>query len=567
MNRLFLLLFGAVSLVAHAQVPDYVPTDGLVAWYPFNGNANDESGNGQHGSMTDIQIVEDRYDTPNAAFEFNGSSSFVQVESTPSLSVSSAYTLSAWFNNHNWSFDAPIDEHAIVSKVYNGGYSGGYEIYTGGEYGAGMLRHIGNINGNFGPWTAGLAELTWYHVVASFNGSIIEVYINGESVATQNRSGSLQTSSTPLRIGRRGGAGSFNSWFQGIIDDVGIWNRALTNEEILALYNAQPLSPGCTDPTACNFNEEANENDGSCTYPPFGLADCEVGGTLCGEGTIWDASLQTCVGFDDCPADLNGNGLVEVSDLLMVLADFGEICEQSTDDELSCEPVSYQGYEYATVAIAGNCWFAENLRADSYRNGDVIETLTGSTSQDCDLYYGGIGLAGVYGETWGCSSDCTDSFDACSDNTNSLNAFGRYYNGHAIVDPRGLCPSGWHPSTDEEWIELEVFAGITQAEAETFGNRGSIAPLLKNSELWCDDNSGTDELGFMAVPAGSIFDDCGASVGAMGEGRWWSLSEAGDGISRTLNAGDSGIWRGGVYGFEDMFSGVQNMLSVRCVQD
>ena len=258
---------------------------------------------------------------------------------------------------------------------------------------------------------------------------------------------------------------------------------------------------------------------------------------------------------------------MEVSDLLMVLADFGEICEQSTDDELSCEPVSYQGYEYATVAIAGNCWFAENLRADSYRNGDVIETLTGSTSQDCDLYYGGIGLAGVYGETWGCWSDCTDSFDACSDNTNSLNAFGRYYNGHAIVDPRGLCPSGWHPSTDEEWIELEVFAGITQAEAETFGNRGSIAPLLKNSELWCDDNSGTDELGFMAVPAGSIFDDCGASVGAMGEGRWWSLSEAGDGISRTLNAGDSGIWRGGVYGFEDMFSGVQNMLSVRCVQD
>ena len=356
------------------------------------------------------------------------------------------------------------------------------------------------------------------------------------------------------------------AFFQGSIDDIGIWNRALTEAEILALYNAQPLA-WLHRPHRLQLRRRSNEDDGSCVYPPSESVDCEFGGNYCGEGTVWDSGLQTCVAFDDCPADLNGNGLVEVSDLLMVLADFGEICEQSTDDELSCEPVSYQGYEYATVAIAGNCWFAENLRADSYRNGDVIETLTGSTSQDCDLYYGGIGLAGVYGETWGCSSDCTDSFDACSDNTNSLNAFGRYYNGHAIVDPRGLCPSGWHPSTDEEWIELEVFAGITQAEAETFGNRGSIAPLLKNSELWCDDNSGTDELGFMAVPAGSIFDDCGASVGAMGEGRWWSLSEAGDGISRTLNAGDSGIWRGGVYGFEDMFSGVQNMLSVRCVQD
>ena len=51
MNRLFLLLFGAVSLVAHAQVPDYVPTEGLVAWYPFNGNANDESGKGNDGDI------------------------------------------------------------------------------------------------------------------------------------------------------------------------------------------------------------------------------------------------------------------------------------------------------------------------------------------------------------------------------------------------------------------------------------------------------------------------------------------------------------------------------------
>ena len=55
MNRLFLLLFGAVSLVAHAQVPDYVPTEGLVAWYPFNGNANDESGNGYDGRHTEYR--------------------------------------------------------------------------------------------------------------------------------------------------------------------------------------------------------------------------------------------------------------------------------------------------------------------------------------------------------------------------------------------------------------------------------------------------------------------------------------------------------------------------------
>ena len=556
MNRLFLLLFGAVSLVAHAQVPDYVPTEGLVAWYPFNGNANDESGNGYDGNTQNIGPALNRYGNENAAIAFDGESSYVFIESDFDLNERSACL---WVRASSF-------EYSLVYDTDHPNLEFGLTQFGCGSFGHAFGIGVGHPGGENTYFNSTAAIDTWYMLAFTRENDSTKYYFNGNlEHAVANGNIASAGGAIGTWIGVRRGAG--DRFFQGSIDDIGIWNRALTEEEILALYNAEPAAPGCTDPTACNFNEEANENDGSCVYPPSESVDCEFGGNYCGEGTVWDSGLQTCVAFDDCPADLNGNGLVEVSDLLMVLADFGEICEQSTDDELSCEPVSYQGYEYATVAIAGNCWFAENLRADSYRNGDVIETLTGSTSQDCDLYYGGIGLAGVYGETWGCSSDCTDSFDACSDNTNSLNAFGRYYNGHAIVDPRGLCPSGWHPSTDEEWIELEVFAGITQAEAETFGNRGSIAPLLKNSELWCDDNSGTDELGFMAVPAGSIFDDCGASVGAMGEGRWWSLSEAGDGISRTLNAGDSGIWRGGVYGFEDMFSGVQNMLSVRCVKD
>lgn len=555
MNRFFLLLFGAVSLVAHAQVPDYLPTEGLVAWYPFNGNANDESGNGNDGIVNGATPSSDRYAIENLAYSFNGESSYILIESDFD---SNERSVCLWVNT------ATFSPSLIYDNDHNGLYYG-LTQFSCGFFGSDLFNGVGHPAGP-NTFSQEASPETWYMLSFTRDSDSTRYFFNG-SIGHAVANGNISSNGGPSHtwIGARRGAG--DRFFHGSIDDIGIWNRALSEAEINALYNAPMLSLGCADPTACNFDSEATSDDGSCVYPPSESVDCEFGGNYCGEGTVWDSGLQTCVAFDDCPADLNGNGLVEVSDLLMVLADFGEICEQSTDDELSCEPVSYQGYEYATVAIAGNCWFAENLRADSYRNGDVIETLTGSTSQDCDLYYGGIGLAGVYGETWGCSSDCTDSFDACSDNTNSLNAFGRYYNGHAIVDPRGLCPSGWHPSTDEEWIELEVFAGITQAEAETFGNRGSIAPLLKNSELWCDDNSGTDELGFMAVPAGSIFDDCGASVGAMGEGRWWSLSEAGDGISRTLNAGDSGIWRGGVYGFEDMFSGVQNMLSVRCVQD
>ena len=107
---------------------------------------------------------------------------------------------------------------------------------------------------------------------------------------------------------------------------VGVWERALVEEEILALYNAQLPVLGCTDSIACNFNEEANIEDDSCVYPLFG-EDCETGGAACGEGTIWDSSLQSCVGFDECPSDLNDDGIVGINDLLSLLSDFGTMCE------------------------------------------------------------------------------------------------------------------------------------------------------------------------------------------------------------------------------------------------
>ena len=261
---------------------------------------------------------------------------------------------------------------------------------------------------------------------------------------------------------------------------------------------------------------------------------------------------------EDCELQYDGNsdGIITIADVLGLLVEFGESCEPVV--ELNCEPVNYQGYTYATAAIAGKCWFTENLRAQAYQNGDPIETLSGSISEDCGLYYSGVGLAGVYSETWGCWSDCTIPFDPCND-PDVLN-FGRHYNAYAIIDTRGLCPSGWHPSTDAEWQELELQAGMSQVEVETFGNRGVVSAAFKTNEFWCDDNSGTDELGFTALPAGSIFDDCGASTMAMGTGNWWSIADDGAGVFRSLYAGDSAVgrWASGEF---------QNMYSVRCVRD
>ena len=115
----------------------------------------------------------------------------------------------------------------------------------------------------------------------------------------------------------------------------GCMDQGSCNYDPLAACDDQSCLPydalaGCMDPNACNFDGEALCADDSCVYPLIGN-DCNGGAIACGGSTVWDAANQICVcadgsGNDDCPSDLNGNGFVEVTDLLLVLGDFGMEC-------------------------------------------------------------------------------------------------------------------------------------------------------------------------------------------------------------------------------------------------
>ena len=115
----------------------------------------------------------------------------------------------------------------------------------------------------------------------------------------------------------------------------GCMDQGSCNYDPLAGCDDQSCLPydalvGCMDQNACNFNEQALCADESCVYPLIGN-DCNGGAIACGGSTVWDAANQICVcadgsGNDDCPSDLNGNGFVEVTDLLLVLGDFGSEC-------------------------------------------------------------------------------------------------------------------------------------------------------------------------------------------------------------------------------------------------
>jgi uncharacterized protein (TIGR02145 family) len=198
--------------------------------------------------------------------------------------------------------------------------------------------------------------------------------------------------------------------------------------------------------------------------------------------------------------------------------------------------ITFDDYSYATVQIGTQCWFAENLRSDNYRNGEAIPgNLT-----DAQWSSTSAGAQTVYGE----GSSIVDQ--GSSDDVANLATYGRLYNWYAVNDSRGLCPSGFHVPTDEEWTELEGTLGGT-----------SVAGTAMKTTSW----GGTNSSGFSALPGGarrisSGYFDYQGSIGF-----WWSSSPNGTfAWFRFLYSGYSNVYR---YSDHDSRSG----FSVRCVRD
>lgn len=219
----------------HSQVPSYVPTSGLTGWWPFNGNANDESINGNNGVVTGATLTNDRLGNGNKAYSFNGSSN-IKVSIPLGLApVSSAYfSISLWLKSTN-------NNRARIIQYFTGTNPNvnvsNYDIIRS-EQGC-VLGTIGILNY---PYSA-VAEVCtpdtiiknkWINLTVVFDQLFNKYTLYKDGVAWINGNiGSTYPSTGSLVIGAQinGLLG-----FLGDIDDVGIWNRALTQQEITTLY-------------------------------------------------------------------------------------------------------------------------------------------------------------------------------------------------------------------------------------------------------------------------------------------------------------------------------------------
>jgi hypothetical protein len=279
------LLFGLLLFsTLHAQVPAYVPTDGLVGWWPFNGNANDESGNGRNLSVVGPTITTDRYGNNNSAYQFNGLPSNAEYLVTSDISSISEeeFTYSAWFKSDQFnanqspatSFDFDNFNIQCIASINPNTWSVGNAFDSGLSYDNSKLYCQ--------TWTSqdswnGLSSSPlvqtgqWYQVTVSYINQTLLMYLNSNLILTLNADFNL-TDQVDLTIGgRRNGPDMIPmGGFRGVIDDFCWWNRALTEQEIQNLYAG-------TTPAACP-TLSANLQTGLVGYWPFcGNANDESG--------------------------------------------------------------------------------------------------------------------------------------------------------------------------------------------------------------------------------------------------------------------------------------------------
>jgi len=206
---------------------------GLVAWYPFNGNANDESGNGNNCTVTNCTLVPDRFGKLNRAYSFDGSNSTSIITGTanPVLSLSQV-TLSAWVKIKGQGVDFPRIIGVAPSNTSDEKY--GMFLNSTAPPRAVAFYSYPSIN-----WsqTLFLNDNVWHHLLTTFDGSTVKIFIDGildKTVFNVPALGQF-TSGHVVAIG--GGAFLGNDRFDGALDDLRIYNRVLSDAEIQALFH------------------------------------------------------------------------------------------------------------------------------------------------------------------------------------------------------------------------------------------------------------------------------------------------------------------------------------------
>jgi hypothetical protein len=312
-----LLLFGAIalSLNSFGQAPNYVPTNNLLAWYPFNSNTLDESFNGNNGTIFGgITLSDDRFNIANSAQLFDGVPvTYIDCGNDAMLNITNngSLTVSAWAR-----YNTTSGQEVILSKnsSYNTNIFGAYTLWMNN----GVPRFTITNQGGLPNWYETAVSLdtlalnTWSFLtgVIDYQSLEIRLYVNGTLVDSQPWGGTIDDNvSSSLLIGshyKAGFASEYMSNFNGEIDDIGLWDRVLNQCEIVDLYTSGMLGGATQNGAQLNANQ---------TGVNYQWLDCDDNNAIVSGETNQTYTPEITGNY---AVEVTMNGCVDTSDCFLV---------------------------------------------------------------------------------------------------------------------------------------------------------------------------------------------------------------------------------------------------------
>ncbi len=211
------------------------PAGGLVSWWTGGGTAQDIRGK-NHGVLRGGAYYSAGYVDDVPAFGFDGSDDFVEAANSPSLNPAQALTLNAWV----WAEALPANYTDILSKdpedteapreyILNLAKTGSQVHFRAHVTTNGILTYVDGAT----P----VAEHTWYHVAMTYDGTALKLYVNGSQDASIPATGTISANTQPFRIGGGAPPDHAQYFFNGLVDEVQLHNRALPASVIQEIYN------------------------------------------------------------------------------------------------------------------------------------------------------------------------------------------------------------------------------------------------------------------------------------------------------------------------------------------
>lgn len=233
MRKIFTIAIIALSMNVIGQVP----TNGLVGYWPFNGNANDASGSSNNGTVHGATLTNDRFGNANSAYKFNRTT-YISVAHNANLNIINAMTISFFFN------DSVLVNN--INKVIQKGVGGscnyqGYCVTFDNNFGSlpSYVRGLGYGNNDTCAGIADSSKLNsgWHNITIVYSPPSNSIYFDGilqDGDFSELNSYLITNTNYPLEIG---GSNSGQGYI-GDLDDIGIWNRALSPSEITQINNS-----------------------------------------------------------------------------------------------------------------------------------------------------------------------------------------------------------------------------------------------------------------------------------------------------------------------------------------